>query len=162
MLRYRSLLVIVPVLAAMLSCSGPTVTRRDTEVDKAAIRTFIRRAVEVNRAGDAAAWADFFAEGGVYMPANSPEVTTRAGLREAAERYFGEFQPKIVITPVEIEVSEDWAFAKTTVTGTLLPKSGGDPVPEPVPVNGKEIAVYRRQQDGGWKLWRLIGNSNRP
>ena len=155
------MLMVVLALAATLSCSGPE-SRRDGEADKAAIRAFIGQAMKVNQAGDAAAWADLFTEGGVYMPSNGPEITTRAGLQEAAQRYFAEFQPHVVITPVEVEVDEDWAFAKTTVTGTLLPKAGGDPVPEPIPVEGKEIAIYRRQQDGRWKLWRLIGNSNRP
>lgn len=160
MLHDRLLVALVLAVTAMVSCSGPTVTR-DPEADKAAVRAFISRAAKVNQSGDPAAWTDLFAEGGIYMPANGPEVTTRAGLQEVAAGYFGEFQPKVVITPVEIEVFGDWAFAKTTVKGTLLPRTGGDPVPEPIPVDGKEIAVYRRQQNGGWKLWRLIGNSNR-
>ncbi len=57
---------------------------------------------------------------------------------------------------MEIEVLGDWAFARTRVTGTLNPKDEGDPFP----VDSKEIAIYRRQPDGAWKLWRLIGNSN--
>jgi uncharacterized protein (TIGR02246 family) len=160
MLHDRVLVALVLALTAMVSCSGPTAAR-DPEADKAAIRAFISRAAKVNQSGDVAAWADFFAEGGSYMPPNGPEVTTRAGLQEVAARYFGEFQPKVVITPVEVEVFGDWAYAKTTVKGTLLPKGGGDAALESIPVDGKEIAVYRRQQDGAWKLWRLIGNSNR-
>ena len=160
MLHDRSFVALALALTATLSCSRPTVAR-DPEADKAAIRAFMSRAAKVNQAGDAVAWADLFAEGGMYMPPNGPEVTSRAGLQEAAARYFGELQPRVVITPVEVEAFGDWAFAKTTVKGTLLPKAGGDPVPEPIPVDGKEIAIYRRQQDGGWKLWRLIGNSNR-
>jgi len=160
MLHARSFVAIAVALTATWSCSRPTVAR-DPEADKAAIRAFMSRASKVNQAADAAAWADLFAEGGIYMPPNGPEVTTRAGLQEGAARYFGQFQPRVVISPVEVEVFGDWAFAKTAVKGTLLPTTGGDPVPEPIPVDGKEIAIYRRQHDGAWKLWRLIGNSNR-
>ena len=134
---------------------------RDTEADKAAIRALISRAVEVTRAGDAAAWAALFADGGVYMPPGGPEVTTRARLQEFAQLYLGEFRSQTVITPVEIEVFGDWAFARTSVKGTIQAKVGGDPLPDPITVDGKEIGVYRRQQDGTWRLWRLIGNSNR-
>jgi uncharacterized protein (TIGR02246 family) len=160
MIHARLFIAFALALAATVSCSQPT-GARDPEADKAAIRAFISRAAKLSQAADAAAWVNLFAEGGTYMPPNGPEVTTRAGLQDVAARYFGEFQPRVVITPVEVEVFGDWAFAKTTLKGTLLPRAGGDPVPEPVPIDGKEIAIYRRQQDGGWKLWRLIGNSNR-
>jgi uncharacterized protein (TIGR02246 family) len=157
MTRFRSIVVLVPALASTLACSESSVIQ-DTEADRAAIRTFIERATNVNRSGDAAAWVAQFAEGAVYMPANGPEVSTRSGLQAVAERNFAQFLPQITITPIEVEVFGDWAFARTTVTGTLQPKAGGDVVT----LDLKEIAVYRRQQDGGWKLWRLIGNSNRP
>jgi ketosteroid isomerase-like protein len=42
------------------------------------------------------------------------------------------------------------------VTGTLTPKAGG----ERASVNAKEIGIFRREPDGAWRLWRLIGNSN--
>ena len=160
MLRSRSLIVPVLVLAATWSCSGRTPTR-DAEADKEAIRALISRALEVSRTGDAAGWTALFADGGIYMPPNGPEVTTRAGLQEFAQLYLGQFRSQTTITPVEIEVFGDWGFARTSVKGTILAKVGGDPVPDPISVDGKEIGIYRRQQDGAWKLWRLIGNSNR-
>ena len=160
MLRSRSLIASVVTLTATLSCSGPTATR-DAEADKAAIRALISRAVEASQAGDAAAWAALFADGGVYMRPNGPEITTRTGLQEFAQLYLGQYQSQVAISPVEIEVFGDWGFARTSVKGTIQARAGGDPVPDPIPVDGKEIGIYRRQQDGTWKLWRLIGNSNR-
>jgi uncharacterized protein (TIGR02246 family) len=156
MSRYRLIVVLVPFLAANFACSRAPIAQ-NADADKAAIRMFIDRATELNQAGATAAWVAMFAEGGAYMPANGPEVTGRSGLQAVAERQFAQFQPQITITPVEIEVFGDWAFAKAIVAGTLQPRAGGDPVT----IDAKEIAVYRRQQDGGWKLWRLIGNSNR-
>ena len=158
--RSRTLLASALALAVTLSCAGPTATR-DAEADKAAIRALISRAVEVSQAGNAPAWAALFADGGVYMPSNGPEVTTQAGLLEFAQLYLGRFRSQVAITPVEVEVFGDWGFARTSVKGTIQGKVGGDPVPDPIAVDGKEISVYRRQQDGTWKLWRLIGNSNR-
>jgi uncharacterized protein (TIGR02246 family) len=160
LLRAQSLLASVLVIAATVSCSQRLATH-DPEADKAAIRALIGRAVEVSRAGNAAAWADLFADGGIYMPANGQEITTRTALEQYAQLYLGQFLLQTAITPVEIEVFGDWGFARTSVKGTIQSKLGGDPTPDPIPVDGKEIGIYRRQQDGAWKLWRLIGNSNR-
>ena len=154
--HYRPVAVLVTFLAFNFACSRVPLAQ-NADADKVAIRTFIDRATELNRASDTAAWVGMFAEGATYMPANSPEVTGRSGLQAFAERQFAQFQPQITISPVAIEVFGDWAFAQTIVAGTLQPRGGG----APVIVDGKEIAIYRRQQDGGWKLWRLIGNSNR-
>jgi len=159
MLRVQSLVASVLALAATLSCSGRAPTR-DAEADKAAIRALIGRAVEVSRAGDAAAWAALFADGGVYMPANGPEITTRAGLEEFAQLYLGRFWSQTTITPVEVEVFGDWGLPGPLSKERSRRKLEGTRS-DPLQVDGKEIGIYRRQQDGAWKLWRLIGNSNR-
>src|SRR5258705_3168084 len=102
MLRARSLITSVLALAATLSCSGPTPTR-DPEADKAAIRALISRAVDATRSGNGAEWAALFADGGIYMPANGQEITTRAGLEEYAQLYLGRLWSQTAITPVEVE-----------------------------------------------------------
>jgi uncharacterized protein (TIGR02246 family) len=160
MRRARLFIALILAAAALASCSGSS-SSRDPEADKAAIRAFITRASRLSRAEDASAWVNLFAEGGVYMPPDGPEINTRAALQEYADVYLGEFEPHITITPVDVEVFGDWGFARTTVKGTIVPRSGGDPLPEPIPVDAKEIGIYQRQQNGDWKLWRLIGNSNR-
>lgn len=127
----------------------------DTAADAAALRTFIDRATEINNAMDAAAWADLFAEGAIFMPEGEPEISGSNELQASAQRWFDEFTPNITIDPVEIEVLGDWAFIRTRITGSLTRKTG-----EQVPIDMKEIAIYRRQPDASWKLWRLIGNGN--
>jgi uncharacterized protein (TIGR02246 family) len=160
LLRAQSLLASVLVLAVTVSCSERVVSH-DPEADKAAIRALIGQAVEVSRAGNAAAWAALFADGGIYMPANGQEITTRTALEQYAQLYLGQFVLQTTVDPVEVEVFGDWGFARTSVKGTIQSKVGGDPTPDPIRVDGKEIGIYRRQPDGSWKLWRLIGNSNR-
>jgi uncharacterized protein (TIGR02246 family) len=149
---------IIAIVLALCSIQGctPTPSAQDTTADIEAIRTFISRATEISRAGDAAAWADLFAEGGIFMPQDQPEATTRQALLASAQSRSDQFNSNIVITPLEIEVFGDWAFARTSLTGTNTPKAGGDAVQ----IDGKEIAIYRRELDGSWKLWRLIGNEN--
>ncbi|MBE0592162.1 MAG: DUF4440 domain-containing protein [Gemmatimonadales bacterium] len=70
---------------------------------------------------------------------------------------FGRYRHNIRIEPVEIVLLGDWAFAQAHVTGNAVPRGDGNPVV----VDMKEIALFRRQADGSWKIARLIANSNR-
>jgi ketosteroid isomerase-like protein len=62
----------------------------------------------------------------------------------------------IRIIPEEIVANGDWAFARSSVTGTATPLAGGSSIP----VDVKQIAIYRLQADGQWRIARLITNSN--
>ena len=148
-MRIRTLLL--PLL--VVACGGQPAL----DADVAAIEALIARATYVNNAGDIEGWVALFADDAVYLPEGRPPVTTREGLEGAAVSQFSRYRPNIQITADEIQVLGDWAFARTTVTGTLTPHRNANPIR----VEGKEIALYRRQPDGGWKIARLIGNSSR-
>jgi uncharacterized protein (TIGR02246 family) len=151
-MKLRDLILIVPI--GLLACGGDA---PDTTADVAAIRAFIDNATDINNAGDIAGWVDLFAEDMVFMPDGQPAITTRDALEGSAVSHFSRYRPNIRITADEIQIMGDWAFARTTVTGTLTPHGNGNPLQ----VDRKEIAVYRRQTDGRWKLARLIANSSR-
>lgn len=144
----------------LISCIGLAACGEeppDTATDVAAIRAFIDHATDVNNAADIMGWVDLFAEDLVYMPDGQPSVTTRDALEAAAVSHFNRYRPNIEITADEIQILGEWAFARTAVTGTLTPHYNRNPVP----VDRKELAIFRRQPDGQWKLARLIGNSSR-
>jgi ketosteroid isomerase-like protein len=92
----------------------------------------------------------------MLLPDGQPPITTREALEGFAVSRFSRYRPNIQIAADEIQIIGDWAFSRTTVTGTLTPRGGGNPLR----VDGKEIALYRRQPNGGWKLARLIANSS--
>ena len=121
-----------------------------------AIRTLIQRTAKANNAGAVEAWVDLFAPDAVYMAPGAPSVTTREGLLEVARAGF-RHHASIDIEPLEIRVFGDWAFARTRVSGSVRLQGTG----EVVSVDVKEIVIYRRGEDGDWKIARLISNSNR-
>ena len=90
------------------------------------------------------------------MAPGLPEVNTVARLREMAFTGFRGYAAAIAISPVEVVVLGDWAFARSRVSGSVTPRSGGDAIP----VDLKELVLYRRQPDGGWKIARFISNPN--
>ncbi len=129
---------------------------RDDSADQAAIRELIRRTADANNAADTLGWVGLFEESAVYMPPGMAEVTGREALVEVAAAGFGPYAATVEITPDEIVVLGDWAFARSHVTGSVTPRAGGDPLP----VDVKQLVVYHRQSDGTWKIARLILNSN--
>lgn len=127
-----------------------------SDADVAAIRDLIARTEAANKAADTLGWVALFEEGAVYMPPGAPAVTTREGLEETAAAGFGPWAADVRITPAEIVVDGDWAFARSDVSGTVTSREDG----EAFPVDVKQIAIYHRQPDGSWKIARLITNSN--
>ncbi len=147
----RALLLIVGLVAC-----GQGRVELDPAADEAAVVELIRQTELANNAADTLGWVALFDEGAVYMPPGAPEVTTREGLMEAAALGFGGYAAAISITPAEIVVQGDWAFARSQVTGTVTPRTGG----EPIPVDVKQLAIYHRQVNGEWRIARLMNNSN--
>ncbi len=100
------------MLLAGLAACGQGRVESDPAADEAAIRELIRQTAAANNAADTLGWVALFEEDAVYMPPGTPEVTTREGLLEAAAAGFGGYAAAIEITPAEIVVSGDWAFAR--------------------------------------------------
>lgn len=124
--------------------------------DVAAIRALIDRAQDANNAGDITGWVEMFEDGAVYMAPGLNPVTTREGLEATAVSGFSRYRSNIRIAVDEIEVLGDWAFARTTITGTATPYGEGNPVV----IDMKALQILRRQPDGTWKVSRYINNRN--
>lgn len=128
----------------------------DVARDEAAIREVIARMEAANNEGDVDAWVGQFAPHAVYMPPGSPAVTTRAGLREIAETGFTQARTDVALTPVEVEVEGDSAFARVDVEGTATVLEDGSTIA----IDMKELVVLGRQPDGAWRIRRMIANRN--
>jgi uncharacterized protein (TIGR02246 family) len=144
---------IVALVLAGLACGERA---EPLGADDSAIRTLISTLQHVNNTGDITGWVELFADDFVLMPANGAAVTAREGLESTAVSSFSRYRYNITITPVEIVVLGEWAFARTDVTGSVVPIGDRDPIR----VDAKELMILRHQPDGGWKVARLIGNSN--
>lgn len=60
----------------------------------------------------------------------------------------------MTVTPDEIVVAGDWAWARGTIASDVVVK--GSDVHHEV----KYVNIYKRQADGSWKIYRAIYNSN--
>ncbi len=145
-------LVLLTFVLAANQISAQQQTARD---DKAAIAALIDQVEAANNAGDVGRWVGLFARDFIYMAPGAPPVSTPQGLLEVAQTGFRN-RASIEITPLEIQVFGDWAFATNGVTGSVRLHDSG----QVVPIDVKQIVIYRRDEQGRWRIARLISNSN--
>lgn len=147
----------MPLLLLVASCAAPSQDRAaDTQADVTAIRAALQEAGAAHAAGDAGRWAGLFTTDGVLLPEGAPAVTGRDSLTAWIGTLYNANNVTMTIEADEIEVAGNWAFSRDRFSGTLTPKAGG----ASVPMVGKEIVIWRREADGGWKAARVIFNSN--
>ncbi|HRW10147.1 MAG TPA: nuclear transport factor 2 family protein, partial [Caldilineaceae bacterium] len=109
-------------------------------------------------AGDADRWMDLWADGGVKLSPGLPPIVGKDAIREYITPRVEAFAYDMTITNEEIEVGGGWAIARGGYIATLTPKAGGDVIP----VDGKYMTLLQQQDDGSWKIYRDITNSNVP
>ena len=109
--------------------------------------------------GDADRWITQWMEDGVQMPPNMPPRIGREAIYPAVSGFLSKFDyTDFVINNEDVEVNGDLAFARGTYAASFVAKSGGDPVK----IEGKYMTILRQQEDGSWKIYRDIFNSNVP
>jgi len=158
----RNVLLCAFALTLLLAFTGchtaPTaVPKSDVAADLKAIRALDERYDAAVNSGNAAALSAVYAEDGIEMAPNQPAVEGRQAIQASNEAAFKEYALKITETPLETQVSGDWAYERGTYTLIVTPKSGA-----PTEESGKSLAIYKRQPDGSWKAYRTIWNSNIP
>ena len=155
--KARSLWVLAVCAAATLGCGEPP-PPNTSEADLAAVRAITGRFDEAIIVGDFEALAELYAEDGIRMPAEAPAQIGQAAIREWFRLEAEQFEIEIDNVVRETQISGDWAYSWGDATGTLTARDGS----ETRPIDSKWISVSRRMEDGSWKVYRDIYNSNVP
>ena len=109
------------------------------------------------RAGDASAVAAWFAPDAVVYVNGVPAVRGRDSIRVFYEQFFQAMPIRdMTFATDEITVRGDLGVE----TGTSSLSLGGPGQATPATVAGKYLAVWKRQPDGRWMLWRHSPSSN--
>jgi uncharacterized protein (TIGR02246 family) len=100
-----------------------------------------------------------YAEDGVFMPPYSPSAVGSEALRKAYDAVFKAITLNVKFTIAEIvELTPEWAFARTNSAGTTLDHATGNRSAEA----NQELFIFRKDRDGSWKIARYSFSSTNP
>ncbi len=126
--------------------------------EETAIAAVLRQYEAAANASDAAAVAQLYAHDGVLMAQESPSCVGAAAIRAAYEGMFGAIALSIRFEIAEIrQLAPDWAFLRSTSSGTITLKAAGQSVPE----GNQELFVFQKV-DGTWKIARYCFSTTSP
>lgn len=146
--RFRS-----SIYAFLVTCF-PAVVCADFASDAAAIEAFWPVFQETVKSGDVDAYLEFWADDGIAMPPNAPQVTGKEQIRNWYQAVVEQVILAYDITNKEVVISGDIAISRGVFAGTMTVKDSGDQSP----LAGKYMTFLKRQPDGTWKMYRDIWN----
>jgi uncharacterized protein (TIGR02246 family) len=146
--------VVVALCSVLLvaACSpagdqGESGTERSTATP-ADIEAVLRGYAEALNTGDSQAWFNYFADDVLFTRSSGTTIEGRAGIAAWAQPIFDSYDMHETITPREIVVSGDWAFANLDIVFQGAPKSGGDSLSQDI----RAIFIFERQPDKSWQI----------
>lgn len=156
--RTTAVVAALVVAASLAACATSQAKRPTTAQDEAAITEFNKRYLKAINDGDSATLASLTTpEHIMIMPGRPPLVGKEAN--DAANARVAQVA-KIVETwsPEETFISGDLAYQRGTFTVAATPRAGGATTNS----RGNFLRIYKRQQDGSWRMVRDMFNSDQP
>ncbi|MEJ2291923.1 MAG: nuclear transport factor 2 family protein [Deinococcales bacterium] len=130
----------------------------DVQADQAAIRQVWVDYAHYAETGNLEGWMALWMPGGIKMSAGKPPIVGLDAIRSATGVGKSSATVVLSIDPQEITVIGDWAYTWGLYTKDVTPEGGG----ATSHVDGKFMTILRRQDDGSWRIYRDIDNSNVP
>jgi uncharacterized protein (TIGR02246 family) len=152
-------LLVLAVVGVLFACSGcasagsradvrSEILRLDAEWSRAAQNRDVDRVLS------------FWADDAVVLPPGSPAVAGRPAIREFVMKSFQTPGFSISWKTTTVAVSSSGDIAYTTGTNRITFNA---PDGKQVAVEGKAVAVWRREKDGAWKcaldIWNDVASS---
>jgi ketosteroid isomerase-like protein len=151
----RILLCVVALAVAGCAPQGEP-SQEEIEADVAAVAAVRDQEVAAINSGEAD--IPYLAADAVMMPPNEPALSGSTAIGEWIRDFLSQFTASLSYTSSDITVSGDWAIERYAGTLTLTPVGGGEPMEEAL----KGIHIYRRGDDGSWKMVYDVWNSDTP
>ena len=157
MTRHRSALLLT---LSLWLCSGCQQHPVDTRAqDERAIRDADAATLKAAQARDIDGAVANYADDASWLPPNSPMVTGKSQIRTGWARLINTpgFNIDWQINKLEIAASGDLAYTIYTY-GLDLQGANGKPISD----RGKDMAIWKKQLDGTWKMVADTFNSDLP
>lgn len=149
-LRRSGLLLSILTLAGCAQQPPLPTPPPDTRAaDEAAIHALVKDWSASAQAKDADKFTSFYAEDGVVMMADAPDVSGKAAIREAIGGMMQDpsFALSFSSDKVVVARSGDLAYETGTYSLTM-----SDAKKQPATEEGNYVVVWQKQPDGAWKV----------
>jgi ketosteroid isomerase-like protein len=155
------LLFLAFLLFGFATCTvPPQETPVDSAVAEQADMDALQKAAEVLLSAvnndDLSAFLEGVTDDVVLMPPDRPTTTGKVVLQSLAKEEFGRNTSDEDWFEDEVVVSGDWGFVRGNYAAVVGSETG-----EPEELSGKQLLVFKRAEDGSWKLARAIWNITR-
>ena len=157
----RLALILMAVLGLTVLVAAAAQSSPSAEADQAAIQQVWVDYAAAVEAGNVDNYMALWAEGGVQMPPGAPPNVGKDMIRVRTTKNMEADADKSVamhIDAKEITVLGDYAYARGLYTVDVTGSDGN----ALAHVDGKFMTILQRQDDGSWKIYRDIFNSNVP
>jgi uncharacterized protein (TIGR02246 family) len=148
------------IAAAILLLIGCESDRREADInaDTTAIKTVIEHVAEAWKAGDWDTFAEFYTDDTIWMPPGEAPLRGKDALRAWVQPIWNDYTVVEINMPSEeIVVIDDWAYERHFELLEIYEVGG-----EPTQYYLKGVRIFRRGEDGSWKIARYIWNGDVP
>ena len=128
----------------------------ETTTEKSAIEKLIFSYQDALNASDVSKVIELYTKNGVLMPNIAPTANGVGQIKGTYQYVFDNFSYTLQFSIIEIEVSGNYAFARSTSKGSVTTKANGQTVPD----ENRELFVFEKV-DGKWKIARYMFNKSK-
>ena len=111
--------------------------------------------IKAVEATDVDAYAALVCEDVVWLPPGDTSVVGREAFRDWLAPFFGGYRYDFAVHDVQFRVADDWALERGRFLSRMTPRSGGEPVEH----GGRFILLWRRDEDGTWRIERYVDDT---
>jgi uncharacterized protein (TIGR02246 family) len=137
-------------VAVLLLSSAVSATAQSARED---IEAALPKFVDAFNSGNAAALGQMYTEDAAVLPPDGKRVDGRKGVEEFWQGVIKSGMKNLTLKAVEVEEREDLAYEVGAFTLDVPGEGGALPT-----VAGKYIVVWKKGDDGTWRLHRDIWN----
>ena len=154
-MRRAALVLLLLPLVTLAACADCEV---DVAAEAAAVRQVDRAIVAAANAHDIESLHEVFADDARMLPPNAPPVVGKDAIRELAGALISpDFEVRHDLDEVVVSRGGDLAYVSYAYELTFTGPEG-----TPLTETGKDISIYKKNEDGAWKLAIDMWSSNEP
>lgn len=127
------------------------------ETDLAKIKAIPAMATEAINRNNFEAWLDLYDETAQVMFIDDKTLNGKEEMRQVLNKYWVNVASSYSINHTETKLIGEYAYGIGNVTGQEKNLKTG----KVTKINSREMAIFKKQSDGEWKVFRIMVNQNK-